>query len=70
MKAAAETLDSIIVIKRSRPLKYRLQHLCIDKGYDFPEIEQQVTNRKYVQLIRHRREKKRRNKKRRYKRRR
>ena len=35
MKAATETLDSVIV---ERPLKK--QNLCLDKGYDdYPEIE-------------------------------
>jgi hypothetical protein len=50
IKAAAETLDSIIVIKRRpRPRKFRCQqHLCLDKGYDFLEIEREVFKRKYV----------------------
>jgi putative transposase len=61
MKAAAETLDSIIVIKRRpRPRKYRRQHLCLDKGYDFPEIEREVFKRKYVPHIRHRGERRKR----------
>ena len=70
MKAATETLDSI-VIKRPRPQKYRLQHLCLDKGYDFPEIEcEVVVKRKYVPHIRHKGEKtKRRRRKIEYKRR-
>ena len=34
MKAATNTLDSVIV---ERPLKK--QNLCLDKGYDFPEIK-------------------------------
>lgn len=38
MKAATETLDHIVV-KRRRPMKYRRQNLCLDKGYDFPEKE-------------------------------
>jgi hypothetical protein len=58
MKAAIETLDSI-VIKRPNQLKYsRLQHLCLDKGYDFLEIELEVVvKRKYVPHIRHKGEK-------------
>jgi hypothetical protein len=36
MKAATNTLDSVIV---ERPLKK--QNLCLDKGYDFPEIEKE-----------------------------
>jgi putative transposase len=70
MKAAAETLDSI-VIKRPRPQKYRRQHLCLDKGYDFPEIEWEVVvKRRYIPHIRHKGEKTKRKKKIRYKRRR
>ena len=59
MKAAVQTLDSIAV-KRPRPRKYRLQHLCLDKGYDFPEIEQAAIRRKYVPHIRHKKERKKR----------
>ncbi|HKZ61292.1 MAG TPA: transposase [Nitrososphaera sp.] len=55
MKAAIETLDSIAV---SRPKKKK-QNLCLDKGYDFPEIEREaISRRRYVPHIRHRREKK------------
>ena len=53
MKAATETLDSIVV-KRPRPKKYRRQNLCIDKGYDFPEIACEVIKRRYVPHIRRR----------------
>ena len=49
MKAATETLDSAIV---ERPLKK--QNLCLDKGYDYPEIERESTKRRYVPHIRHR----------------
>jgi len=58
MKAAVETLDRIVV-KRPRPRKYRRQNLCLDKGYDFPEIELEVVKRRYVSHIRHRGEKRR-----------
>jgi putative transposase len=53
MKAATETLDSVIV---ERPLKK--QNLCLDKGYDYPEIERVSTKRRYVPHIRHRGEEK------------
>ena len=53
MKAATETLDSVIV---ERPLKK--QNLCLDKGYDYPEIERESTKRRYIQHIRHRGEEK------------
>ena len=47
-----DTLDSI-VIKRPPPTPYHPQHLCLDKGYDFPEIESGVIKRRYVPHIRH-----------------
>ena len=53
MKAATNTLDSVIV---ERPLKK--QNLCLDKGYDFPEIERESTKRRYILHIRHRGEEK------------
>ena len=50
MKAAAtETLDRIMV---ERPLNK--QNLCLDKGYDYPEIEKESIKRRYVPHIRHR----------------
>jgi putative transposase len=54
MKAAKDTLDSVIV---KRPLCK--QNLCLDKGYDFLEIEREVVKRKYITHIRHRGEEKR-----------
>jgi transposase len=61
MKAATETLDSIIVVKRPSPRK-RKQNLCLDKGYDFPEIQHEIINRGYIPHIRHKGEKKRKRK--------
>jgi putative transposase len=49
MKAAIDTLDTIIVQRPS----YK-QNLCLDKGYDFPEIEKEITKRRYIPHIRHR----------------
>jgi putative transposase len=46
IKAATDTLDSVIV---ERPLKK--QNLCLDKGYDFPEIERESTKRRYIPHI-------------------
>jgi len=44
MKAATETLDSVIV---ERPLKK--QNLCLDKGYDdYPEIERESIYQKKI----------------------
>ena len=49
MKAAKDTLDSMVV---KRPLKK--QNLCLDKGYDYPEIERESTKRRYMPHIRQR----------------
>jgi putative transposase len=38
MKTAFETLDGVVV-KRPAPGCYHPQHLCLDKVYDYPEIE-------------------------------
>ena len=51
MKAAIYTLDTTIV---QRP--HYKQNLCLDKGYDFPEIEKEITKRRYIPHIRHRAE--------------
>ena len=53
IKTLDETLDSI-VIKRPKPFLYHPQHICLDKGYDFPVMERAVIERKYVPHIRHR----------------
>jgi IS5 family transposase len=58
MKAAITTIDRIVV-KRLSPKKI-LQNLCLDKGYDFLEIEhEEAVKRSYVLHIRHRGEEKR-----------
>ena len=51
--AATDTLDSVVV-KRS----LKKQNLCLDKGYDFPEIEKESINRRYIPHISHRGEEK------------
>ena len=53
MKAIFETLDGIVV-QRPPGRPYHPRHLCPDKGYDFPEIETGVIDRRYVPHIRHR----------------
>ena len=53
MKAATDTLDTIIV---QRPLCR--QSLCLDKGYDFLKIQKETIKRKYITHIRHRGEEK------------
>jgi putative transposase len=47
MKAATETLDSVTV---ERSLKQ--QNLCLDKGYDYLEIERESIKRRYLPHIR------------------
>ena len=42
-KAATETLDRTLV---KRPLKK--QNLCLDKGYDYPEIERESIYQKKI----------------------
>jgi putative transposase len=49
MKAATDTLHNVIV---QRPLNQ--QNLCLDKGYDFLEIERESLKRRYIAHIRHR----------------
>ena len=41
-------------MKRPRPRRHHPQHLCPDKGYDFPEAEAGVIGRGYVSHMRHR----------------
>jgi putative transposase len=53
MKAVFETTDGIVVQRPPRT-PYHPQHICLDKGYDFPEIETGVVDRGYVPHIRHR----------------
>jgi putative transposase len=49
MKAATNTLDSVVVQRPSCK-----QNLCLDKGYDFSEIEREVIKRRYITHISHR----------------
>jgi hypothetical protein len=50
MKAATETLDRIVVKRLLNK-----QNLCLDKGYDCPEIERDPSiKRRYVPHIRQR----------------
>jgi len=57
VKAAIETLDSIVI---RRPRKKKKQNLCLDRGYDSREIECEVVKRRYVPHIRYRGEKRKR----------
>ncbi len=47
MKLAEPTLEKI-VIKRPNPTKKHPQNLCLDKAYDFPEVDELVENWGYT----------------------
>jgi IS5 family transposase len=47
MKVAAATLDSVVV-ERPQPTPAAPQHLCRDKGFDFPETRQAAEARGYI----------------------
>ena len=53
MMAAPEALDRVSV-KRPRPTATTPHHLCLDKGYDFAEIDAAARFRRYIPHIRHR----------------
>ena len=50
MKLVELTLESI-VIERPEPTKKHLQNICMDKGYDFPEIDELVAEWGYTAHI-------------------
>lgn len=56
-RAAIPTLDAIVIRHRRGPR--RPLNLCLDKGYDFPDIDAAVRRRKIRPHIRHRGESKR-----------
>ena len=49
MKSAFPAIDDV-VLDRPKSVK---QNICMDKGYDFPEIEYGVRERGYIDHIRH-----------------
>jgi putative transposase len=53
MKLIAATLDGI-VIARPAPTEAAPQHLCLDKGYDYPIVRHEVAERGYTAHIRSR----------------
>ena len=53
MKALFATLDRPVV-PRPPAAPVQPQHLCLDKGYDYPEIERGVARRRYVLHMPHR----------------
>ena len=54
MKAAISVLDNIVVKRPSSKINKEKQNLCLDKGYDFQEIENGVIKKGYLPHIRHR----------------
>ncbi len=50
MKLAGPTLKSI-VIERPRPTTRHPQNMCMDKGYDFPEVDELVAEWGYTAHI-------------------
>jgi transposase len=54
MKAAINTLDNIVVKRPSYKINEEKQNLCLDKGYDFQEIENEVIKKRYLPHIRRR----------------
>jgi putative transposase len=54
MKAAINTLDNIVVKRLSSKVSGESHNLCLDKGYDFLEIEKSVIKRGYLPHIRQR----------------
>lgn len=50
MKTNPRVLDSIVVT-RPRPTPQKPQHLCEDKGYDYPECREQARKRGYTAHI-------------------
>jgi putative transposase len=40
-----------LMVKRPRPTKNKPQHMCLDKGYDYPEIRDMVEAMDYVEHI-------------------
>ena len=54
MKAAMSVLDNIVVKRPSSKMFKKKQNLCLDKGYDFQEIKDDVIKKGYCPHIRHR----------------
>ena len=51
MKAAIRTLNNIVVKRPSYKIYRKNQNLCLDKGYDFQEIENEVIEKGYLPHI-------------------
>ena len=55
MKSTTDTIDRIVIKKPA--LGKGVQNLCLDKGYDYKNIEYNVVERGYISHIPHRRKK-------------
>ena len=53
MKLLGATLEAIVVV-RPDPCLLEPQHLCGDKGYDYPSLRKEVVERQYIPHIRSR----------------
>ena len=53
MKMFGATLDAVVV-PRPSPKKKARQHLCNDKGYDYPELRRSASRRVYIAPIKSR----------------
>ena len=53
MKLLAATLEAIVV-ERPDPSPGEPQHLCGDRGYDYPSLRQEIVDRQYIPHIRSR----------------
>ena len=60
MKAVIRTLNNIVFERSSHKMYEEKQNLYLDKGYDFPEIENEVIKKGYCPHVRHRDRKRRR----------
>ena len=52
-KLLADTLEAVVVA-RPEPSEEEPQHLCGDKGYDYPDSRQEVADHQYIPHIRSR----------------
>ena len=53
MRLVGETLDNVVV-ERPKPTARNPQHLCADKGYDYPVTREQIRARGYLAHIKSR----------------
>jgi putative transposase len=54
MKGLAELLGKGLIVPRPKPSRRKRQHLCLDKAYDYDEIDQLVAKLGYVAHIKRR----------------